>query len=276
MSQSTSYWSMKFCLAALAMAPGLASAALTHQYSFAADGSDSVGGVNGSVAGEASIAGGVLNLNNTGAARDGLFSMDAAAVAINTYASTSIEIWATPDSALNDGFSALFAAGDNNTTDAGLAANYLALQTHRGDDTSKGAISISDDGDPWTEEDGALGPELNDDAEHHYVLTLDGSTIALYVDGGLTGSNPYPDVNAANLISGIGTTYFQLGDNYVNDQRWAGSVNEFRVYDNALPAGAVAANFAAGPDGQITVPEPSVALLGGLGVLGLLRRRRGS
>lgn len=47
-----------------------------------------------------------------------------------------------------------------------------------------------------------------------------------------------------------------------------GQIDELKIWDETLSASAVQAEFLA------SVPEPSVALLGGLGVLALLRRRR--
>jgi hypothetical protein len=59
------------------------------------------------------------------------------------------------------------------------------------------------------------------------------------------------------------------------DPFFNGSINEFRIYDQALSGAEVAASFAAGPD--TIVPEPSgvvLALVGGLSALVLRRDRR--
>ncbi|MDB6098895.1 MAG: hypothetical protein JWN58_1598, partial [Gammaproteobacteria bacterium] len=58
------------------------------------------------------------------------------------------------------------------------------------------------------------------------------------------------------------------------DANLDGVYNEFRVYDYALTQEQAAGNYAAGPD-SVNVPEPGTvtALLTGLGVLGLRRRR---
>jgi hypothetical protein len=53
-----------------------------------------------------------------------------------------------------------------------------------------------------------------------------------------------------------------------------GSINEFRIWESALSAEQIAAQFAAGPG--VVVPEPSIAALLGLSLLGLAFRARRS
>jgi Concanavalin A-like lectin/glucanases superfamily len=262
-----------------------ARAALTHRYSFN-DGTaaDSVGNADGTLSGNASIGGGQLSLNMGGTTRDGvvnLLSSGADGINVNTYSALTVEFWATPNSAtdppgvapnLNDGFSTAVAFGKINGTNAGLAGNYVLMQTHRGDDVSRGSISISDDGDPWTEESGANGAELNDQAEHQYVVAIDGTNISWYVDGALAGSNP---LSATNMLSGVSTEFARIGSAYPNDQNWAGMVNDLRIYDMTFSDADIRASYGRGADGA-AIPEPVSAALAGLASLGglaLLRRK---
>ena len=59
----------------------------------------------------------------------------------------------------------------------------------------------------------------------------------------------------------------------------AGSVYDFRIYDNTLSASQVAALYALGPDATnediiAVIPEPASLLLLGLGGLVSLRKRK--
>jgi len=246
---------------------------LNHRYSFNNDGlaEDSVGLADGTIVGDASVSGGQAVLNF--GARDGTIDLGGGAIGINTYSSLTLEVWATPSSSLNDSFSSLLGFGRPDPGNPGIFNRYVILQTHRNDNVSRVSISLSDDGSPWDEEDGANGAELNDNEEHQYVGVIDATSISLYIDGAFVSSSPLANV-LPNGLSGLATDQALIGDAYANDQNWAGSVNEVRIYGNPLPDFAIAANFAAGPDGQITVPEPSAFVLSGLGILGLLMRRR--
>jgi hypothetical protein len=89
------------------------------------------------------------------------------------------------------------------------------------------------------------------------ALVKNGGTIEFYVDKQLVGSNP-TSVNTSGLFAfglqqNVGTKSFQ-GD-----------------FDEASFFSFNAGEFNAATD---LIPEPSATLLGGLGLLGLLRRRR--
>lgn len=259
----------------LCLSLGTAMGQLNHQYSFNTDGlaDDSVGSADGTIVGDAVVAAGQATMNF--GARDGIIDLPAATIGVNAYSALTFEVWATPDSALNSSFSTLLGFGKVNGTDPGLFGEYLLLQTHRGDNASRAAVSLSDDGSPWDEEDGANGAELNDNVEHHYVGVWDSTSVSLYVDGVFAASSPYT-ISGPNALSGVSTETAWIGDAYPNDQNWAGSLNEFRIYGNPVPAWAIADNFAAGPDGAITVPEPATFALAGFGLLGMLMMRRRS
>ncbi len=266
--ENPSRWTMKFCLAALGLAPGLVSAALVHQYTFE-DGTsnDGIGGLNGTLNGTASVSGGQLSLDGSGT-----MDLDGTTLDLAGFSNLTIEAWATPDSGMG-GFHTLFAAGNVNTVSGDWLANYVLLQTHRGDDASRAAVQVGDVNQPWTAEEGVNGPELNDDALHLYTMTVAdigtvNETLTFYVDGVIQGS---PLVLSTTSVANTGTEVASIGSGYPADPFWVGSVEEFNIHDMALDATTVVNRFNAGP-----VPEPSVALLGGLGILGLLRRRRNS
>lgn len=80
--------------------------------------------------------------------------------------------------------------------------------------------------------------------EHHLVITVapDG-TANVWVDG-----NQEVVDAPTNDPSNITTSTESIGSTAWNDPGHQGSVNEFRIYNGTLKAGAVATNFAAGPD----------------------------
>lgn len=268
MRNRSNYWMMKYCLAAIAMPAGLASAAVVHQWTFN-DGTfnDSVGSLNGTLDGAAAVSGGQMALTG------GTGELDGSALALHTYTAVTLEFWATPD-ANQTGFRSLFGVG-NDDVPASTAppTEYFILQTHRGDDVTRASISLSTDASPWDEEDGANGAELNDGAEHHYVVTIAGTALTLYIDGALANTVTLGTAFAANSdgLSGLGSEFATIGAAYPADPIWGGLVNEFTIHDEALDDTGVLARFNAGP---VPVPEPSTILLGSLGAFGLLRRRR--
>jgi len=96
---------------------------------------------------------------------------------------------------------------------------------------------------------------------HHYAIVASGTTITLYVDGALVGSD---------LNNFTGFQYNTIGEAYTTsgDFDFNGQIDEVWVFNEALDATSIAnlRNFNA-------VPEPSCLLLSVAGA-GLLFRRR--
>ena len=233
-----------------------AEGAVLHEYSFNSGTANdtAVGGTaHGTLNGNAKIVAGSLVLDGSpGTTMD----LPGAAIAINTYPAVTVEVWATPSSAMT-GFTSLFGFGAVNTADPTLAANYFILQTHRGDNVSRAALSISNDATPFSEEDFANGPEYNDNLKHHYAAVLDTvitasnptTSIKLYTDGALRQSTTYPVNGASNAISGISTQFARIGSAYPVDPLFIGTVGNIRISNVAETAGSILIRFAQGEPG---------------------------
>jgi hypothetical protein len=109
---------------------------------------------------------------------------------------------------------------------------------------------------------------------HNIVLTFSPSTASAtgtligYLDGTASHSITIPIGTVLTASNG-----FHVGTYRSADGRWFdGSIDEVAIWDRALDGNEAAGVFNAGDNG-LAVPEPSVAMLGGLGVLLLFRRR---
>lgn len=114
---------------------------------------------------------------------------------------------------------------------------------------------------------------------HHAVLTYVSGTVTLYIDGANIGS-------LANGASNLPFTDLLFGRERNNpdpsgDRDWDGMIDELAIWNRALdPSEINNANTGSSADSLyqrglagLAVPEPSAVLLGGLGMLALLRRR---
>jgi hypothetical protein len=111
---------------------------------------------------------------------------------------------------------------------------------------------------------------IDDASAHHFAVVWDSSTggasdgtMSLYVDGAFQASG------TVTPVAGYTAPGFSIGgrhtgtDGTYNDSFLQGNLDELRFSDTALA-----------PSEFLNVPEPSAVLLGGLGLLALLRRRR--
>ncbi|MFC4993485.1 LamG domain-containing protein [Rubritalea tangerina] len=111
---------------------------------------------------------------------------------------------------------------------------------------------------------GGAGPDIRDGGWHQLGLVSSGGTLTLYIDGIAVESAAY---------AGSGTiTGLQLGAEWALGRRTTADIDDVAIYDRALTAGEMAwlnVNVA-----TEAVPEPSSAILIGLGGLGLVLRRK--
>ena len=131
-------------------------------------------------------------------------------------------------------------------------------------------------------------PANFDDGNWHFVVVTvptvgtagDGGAafrdVSWYVDGSTINLNT--STNALAIATGTGPLAF--GDSLVstvtnpsasNDRVPNGFLDDFQLYDEVLTTEQI--SFLYNNPGSV-IPEPSVTLLGGLGLLALLRRRR--
>jgi hypothetical protein len=210
----------------------------THLYTFE-DGTakDEIDSADGTLVGGAEIIDGAMVTT----AQDQWMEMPGDVIAMNTYSEVTIEAWYIPTAGANTSWSMLAYFGDSVN---GLGSNGFFITSARGDDKSRAAISIGDEASPWASESGADGPEIDDGLLHQMASTIDGVDITLYIDGVLIASTP---LSAANQISGISQNYAYLAKGgYTGDPEWIGAIEQFAIYDVALSAKQIAADYAAG------------------------------
>jgi hypothetical protein len=204
---------------------------LMHRYTFD-DGTatDSAGEADGVLVGGAAVVDGALVIS----AQDQWMEMPGSVIAMNTYEAVSLVARYTPTAGANGGYTMLAYFGDSV---GGLGSNGFFFSPARGDNVSRAAISIGNTSAPWAAESGANGPEYDDGKTHFVVVTLDATTIKLYLEGELVASTP---LSETNKIGGISQNLAHLGKGgYTNDPEWIGAIHEFRIYNKALSAGEV-------------------------------------
>jgi len=202
---------------------------LTHLYTFD-DGTadDSVGGVNGTLVGGATVADGALLTT----AQDQWMEMSGADLAINTYEAFSVAAWFTPTAGANTGYHMICYFGDSLN---GFGSNGIFYTPARGDNVSRAGISCGNIDAPWGAETGVNGPEIDDGQPHFVVATIDGTSVTLYQDGVLCGT---ATLSAANKLSAVSTNFAYLAKGgYTGDPEWIGQIHEFRIYNKALTLG---------------------------------------
>ncbi len=109
---------------------------------------------------------------------------------------------------------------------------------------------------------GSAPPTVNDGAWHHLAMVSNGATITLYVDGVSRGSAAYTG-GASTALDAI-----QLAAAYGDGRKQNVQLDDLGIWNTALTPTEIAYYS------TNVIPEPSAALLGGLGLLALLRRRR--
>lgn len=272
------WWGPLVVACSVAVCASVANAALVNKYTFN-DGTvhDSVSGQDGVLVDNTHIAhftGGVIDLtaNTTGSDQNfsnpltvGAFvdlpnGVITNAVNNGAFGQMSLEIWFKVQENRNWAEVYSFGSSDGNTENSSAgagSANYIALIPQS--DPGAGVhdfrgVTHSDAG----AESKAIGSPtpLSVNVTHHVVFTFNqldsnggtnpNGTARLYLDNGpavAIGIEPFIDTMIDNNN--------WLGRSQWPDSLFDGSIDEFRIYDNAMTASEVATSFAAGPEPAI-------------------------
>ena len=228
---------------------------LQHRYSFTSDASDSVGGANGTLIGNANIANGALNLPGGGDSDgpQGYVSLPDGIVSNDT--SITVECWLTDNGGLTWAEGWCFgdsAAGPGAPPNNGTA--YISLIPHSGEDDFRAAFNLTG-GDEVDVIDSAGALPLN--TEEYAVVTYDAAsaTARLYLNGAQVGvaaisTNLAPSAYGDTFNNWIGR------DEFGGDPMFAGSIDEMRIWNAAVSPAYIALSALAGPNVVVTNPTP--------------------
>lgn len=261
-----------------------ASATLRHLYTFN-DGTanDSQGSAHGTLMGGATIsggevllAGGPVNTPDTSANNMGPHvDLNGPAIGVNTFPELSLELWlksspANVSPTVNFTMAAVLGRHTLNTggNEAPWSGHdYLMMQPTRGGGPAAMRVAITND--RFEAEAGVNGgAQLADGLLHQMVATVNTTTLSFYLDGVLVGSTPLGDKSVAQLSNDVA----YLGRAVYNDPFFAGSVDEFRIYDHALPVSEVETRFSDGPIGTGSPGAPLLTIDRATGAMTLTKQ----
>jgi hypothetical protein len=203
---------------------------LVHRYSFTTDASDSIGGANGTLTGDATVSGGQLVLDG-----GGYLSLPGGIINIATNAAVTFEAWTTIGQTAE--WSHLFEFGNTGVNNIYCAPRADAGGFHE--------FGLSEGG-------GVTGGQTLSWAHGWSNITLHitgvvdptTSTLAVYTNGVLVQAS----YTAAAPLTLIATNFATLGKSSYGDPNATLSVDEFRIYSGALSPAQVAMSDLSGPN----------------------------
>lgn len=209
-------------------------ATVVHRYSFTSTTTvvDSVGGAEGTVAGNASEGSGSFIF-------DGETYIELPTRVLDGRENVTLEVWFTSYHTRN--WERVLDVGNS---DDGRVSSYLFLtpQTPSANGTMR--VAFRADGESEISIDSAEG--TSDNLATHVAIVFDGAEnqILLYHDGELSASE-----TTQGSLQDVNVTSIWLGRSlFDGDPMFEGALDEFRVYDGLLSADGVRRSFQAGPD----------------------------
>jgi hypothetical protein len=228
-------------------------AGLLHRWSFN-NGADTVGGAHATLVGAASFASGQLQLPG-----GGVFANYASADIGNTlsnHASITVESWFTLNQ-LTD-WSKVWMFGRDAAGEPNLSYINFTPRTAIGGNPPKIDFDSALAGE-FNTAGGTDPAALTTSSQYHVVTILDAANdvMSYYINGTLADSAPMGGGNTTQLqanLARFGAGFF-FADPDLN-----GSINELRIWDGAMNATQVAANFANGTETiTLVVPRPIIS-----------------
>jgi Concanavalin A-like lectin/glucanases superfamily/Bacterial Ig-like domain (group 2) len=262
----TSYRGLRVTNAVTVIAKPVAVA--THRYSFRGSAADSIGHANGSLFGNATIAGGKLVLD--GSSNPSSYAQLPSDL-ISGYDLATFEVFYSTSPGSSGTQQRLWDFGSHVIASGGITgAGYLYEAAGRG---AVGMPSAS----PGAAEAPAIAPSSNRSSFNtntvHVVATVDSINhiLSLYTNGVFSISTTNPVVDLSMVVDNF---------NFLGRSQWAdphlnGSIDEFRLYYGLLTPAQIAASFVAGPDpesltaiagpgpGQVTITWPATLVTAG-------------
>ena len=216
---------------------------LVHRYSFASDASDSVGGADGTLNGNATMAGGTVTLDGS----DGTYVGLPVGVLTNLTAVT-FETWLTNGTSPDNVCQFEFSSG------SGLGGSYLRHVIH---DQSNGRDQFEMTAGANSDLQGAPGMG----GQYVHVVCIYDPTAqvqAVFTNGVLhsakTGSSLASVNNTWTFAGSLGRSpWWAYGDPYMS-----GAIDEFRIYSGEMTPQRIAMDYAAGPDNYRTNDQGSL------------------
>ncbi len=230
-----------------------ASATLTHRYSFTNDVTDSVGGANGTLMNNATISGGAVQLSGAVGSGPTCDYVELPPGLISNYTTVTFEMWV--DVGQNGIWPELYAFG--NQTSGGAGANMVMFCPHSGSAPNDFRMSYAQAAPGYNDEYVVNGVGVLDNLGPMSVTCVydpPHNSMSLYTNGVLvhfmspvtTGAKVFSLTNIYNVNSWLGRSL------YNGDSSYAGSIDEFRIYNSALGPLQIAVDNAAGPDTVVT------------------------
>jgi hypothetical protein len=230
---------------------------LKHRYSFSGSDTtavDSVGNTNGTLMNGATQSGGVVNL--AGGTTDQYVNLQSG-VLVGLSAAT-LEAWTSWtggtsnwqrvfDFGLSDQAAANGEQGNTNTTSPYLFFTPRAQATTNPNCTnataSRPRVALTSSGP--ANEYCAFGGAAFPTGLTHVAVTIDATSMALYINGSPEGS----PVTLGTTLSVASGSFAWLGRSlFFSDTEYAGTISEFRIYPTARSASQISASASAGPD----------------------------